>query len=195
MRKKIFLIYIFSILLISSIDAYLFFDWLLENILTILLLFFIFLTKIPFSKSSYCLVAFFITLHITGSHYGYEVPAFFDFIKDIDFSRNHYDRLVHFCFGFCFALPLFEIFSKKIQASFFFQATIISFFLLGFGALYEILEWLTVIIVVPELGSLFLGTQGDIWDAQKDMLLGFLGTILMMCFIHLYQNMTSQKAR
>ena len=33
-------------------------------------------------------------------------------------------------------------------------------------------------IVHPDLGAAYLGTQGDIWDAQKDMMAAIVGGIL-----------------
>ena len=97
-------------------------DWALENVLTILFLAILILTRNAFrlSSVSYTVLFVFLLLHTIGGHYTYaEVPyeewtAVFSFsINDIfGFTRNHFDRLVHFLFGFLFAYPMREFFMR-----------------------------------------------------------------------------------
>lgn len=183
---RIILLFLIIILLIyTAINPYDLFDWALENILTVLFLIFLIATRniFKFSNKSYLMIFIFLSFHIIGSHYAYDVP-FFDYLSEkFDFKRNHYDRLVHFSFGLLLTYPIYEIFYEKFTNN----KCVSAFIAIGaislYSIIYEILEWLTVIIVAPELGSAFLGMQGDIWDAQKDMALALLGSGLMIIFI------------
>lgn len=185
--KKIFLNYIIIIVIVSWIWAVDVFDWALENILTVCLLIYIFFQKRTISNFSYTLIALFLTLHIIGSHYAYNVPILNDIAEHFWLLRNHYDRIVHFSFGLCFTIPLVEYLQYKLwNKQYLLLCFIATFILFWFGALYEILEWLVVIIVAPEIGQAFLGSQWDIWDAQKDMWLWFIGSIVILILYYLF---------
>jgi putative membrane protein len=97
-----------------------------------------------------------------------------------DFERNHYDRLVHFAFGLLLAYPIRELLLRKSGInrawSFFIAVNCI----VAFSAIYEVLEAIAAMIVSPELGAAYLGTQGDEWDAQKDTFLAFIGAVVAM---------------
>ncbi len=118
-------------------------------------------------------------LHVIGSHYTYaEVPFGYTLQDWFGSDRNMYDRVVHFLFGFLFFYPIREVFMRlaKVKGIW---AYIIPIDLLGsFSALYEIIEWQAAKNVAPEAGLAFLGSQGDVWDAQKDMGLAILGALL-----------------
>ncbi len=158
-------------------------DWLLENYLTIpfVLVLLIVSRWFKFSKTSYCLIFAYMFLHAVGSHYTYsEVPFGYWLSNLFGLDRNHYDRIVHFSFGFLLAYPVREIFVrignyKGIWALF---APII--FVFGLSSVYELLEWGAAVYYGGDLGIAYLGTQGDIWDAQKDMFLAGLGSIITM---------------
>ena len=60
---------------------------------------------------------------------------------------------------------------------------------LAASAVYEIFEWLAATIIAPEAGVAFLGTQGDVWDAQKDMVLAGLGAVIAMSILWIYMCM------
>ena len=96
------------------------------------------------------------------------------------FERNHYDRLVHLLFGMLLAYPMREILLRrsgiKESWSYFITVNCVA----AFSAIYEILETIAAMIVSPELGAAYLGTQGDEWDAQKDALLAFIGSVIAM---------------
>jgi putative membrane protein len=61
------------------------------------------------------------------------------------------------------------------------------FFIMSIAASYEIIEWAYAVIEGGNTGIEFLGSQGDIWDAQKDMLLDTVGAILTLCLFW-YKN-------
>ncbi len=165
-------------------------DWLLENILVFLFFPFVIWMdlKYRFSVAALAMLLIFASLHSLGSHFTYAEMEYFDVITQwMGFERNHFDRVVHFLFG----LLLFRIFfemvmphSKTYKSAMFFTITII----LSISMLYEIIEWLAAIIFHPELGIAFLGTQGDVWDAQKDNLAAFLGAMLNLIFYRRYRE-------
>lgn len=161
-------------------------DWLLENYLVFFFVPLIFIAGRYFKLSniSYTLITVFMCLHVIGSHYTYAEVPFGYFLQSVmDSDRNMYDRLVHFSFGLLLAYPAREIFMRVAKTkgfwSYYFPIDIVA----AGSALYEIAEWLTAARVDPAAGLAFLGSQGDIWDAQKDMLLATLGAIVTMIII------------
>ncbi len=162
-------------------------DWLLESILAIIavpMLVFSY-KKFRFSNTSYTLILFFLILQVIGSHYTYsETPIGF-WIKDLfDFSRNHYDRLIHFLFGLLLYLPMLEIWVKLShnKSKNWPNYAVPLFVLIALGGIFEVIEWLVAIIVSPELGIAYLGSQGDIWDAQKDITVKIVGGLMAMLY-------------
>ena len=158
-------------------------DWLLENYLVFAGVPLILLLGRWFRLSliSYTLLTLFMILHVIGSHYTYaEVPFGFTLQHWVGADRNMYDRLVHFCFGFLVAYPVREVFIRISRAKGFWNYYLPIELTLAFSAIYEILEWLAAVKVNPEAGLAFLGAQGDVWDAQKDMGVAGLGALLAM---------------
>jgi putative membrane protein len=156
-------------------------DWLLENYLVFLFVPIILVLGHYFklSKVSYTLITLFLILHVIGSHYTYErVPFGYTLQHWFGSDRNMYDRLVHFSCGFLLFYPIREVFMRvaKVKGIW---AYILPIDLWGsFSAIYEILEWQAAKNVDPAAGLAFLGSQGDIWDAQKDMTMALAGAVL-----------------
>lgn len=158
-------------------------DWLLENLLVFLFVPLILASGRYFrlSEASYTLIALFTCLHVVGSHYTYaEVPFGFTLQRWLDADRNMYDRLVHFSFGLLLAYPVREVFLRVARVKGFWGFYLPLDVTLSLSAVYEIVEWLVAAHVDPKAGLAFLGTQGDIWDAQKDMLAAATGALLAM---------------
>ena len=158
-------------------------DWVLENILVVLFVPALVFTykRFPLSDLSYVLITLFMILHSAGSHYTYaETPLGYWMQDWFGFARNHYDRVVHFAFGLLLAYPIREIFLRVARSRGFFAYYLPFDVTLAFSGAYEIIEMLVAIIVSPEAGDAYLGTQGDIWDAQKDMALAAAGAVLSM---------------
>lgn len=158
-------------------------DWLLENLLVFFFAALLLATYryFAFSVRSYWLFAVFLALHIYGSHYTYAETPFGFWLQDaLALGRNHYDRLVHFAFGALLAYPLRELLQRQTGLSGrwlnIFSLTLV----MAMSNLYEQVEMLAALIVNPELGTAFLGTQGDEWDAQKDAGLATLGAVLAL---------------
>lgn len=161
-------------------------DWFLENILVFLALPFTLFVhrRYPLTAFSYTLIFVFLVLHSIGAHYTYSEVPVGRLISDwLGWERNHYDRLLHFLFGFLLAMPIFELLRKKVSrktdAIFIFAVCVVVLV----GVLYEFMEWAAAVVVAPEAGTAFLGTQGDEWDAQKDLLLNFLGALVSVVFL------------
>jgi len=158
-------------------------DWLLENYLVFLGVPLILVVGRWFRLSliSYTLLTLFMILHVVGSHYTYaEVPFGNTLQHWFGADRNMYDRLVHFCFGFLVAYPVREVFIRISRARGVWNYYLPVELTLAFSALYEIIEWITAAAVNPQAGLAFLGAQGDVWDAQKDMAMAGIGALLAM---------------
>lgn len=156
-------------------------DWLLENLLVFISAALLIgsYRRFRFSNLSYGLFAVFMTLHLIGAHYTYaETPAGFWVQSWFDLERNHYDRFVHFGFGLLLAWPIRELLLRESGATRRWSAFFAVNCILAMSALYEVIEGITAMIVSPELGSAYLGTQGDEWDAQKDSALAFIGAAI-----------------
>lgn len=136
--------------------------------------------RFPFSNLIYILVAIHFTILATGGKYTYAEMPLFNWLKEgLHLSRNHFDRVGHFFQGFVPAMVVREFLLRKTEL----KPGKILFFLcvcvaLAISAFWELLEWWIVIFFYPQQGQEWLGMQGDIWDAQKDMLMALCGSIL-----------------
>lgn len=160
------------------------FDWLVDNSLGLLLLVLVVATGRYFrlSNLSYTLIFVFLAAHVIGTHWTYsKTPFGFTLARWLgETERNHYDRLIHFLFGLCFAYPVREV-CIRIAAMRGFWGLYVPFDVtLALSALFEVLEMLLAVSIGGDAGIDYLGAQGDIWDAQKDMLLAGLGALLTM---------------
>ena len=151
-----------------------------ENLPVVLVILFLVYSfnKRKFSNSSYLLMSFWIILHTIGGHYTFELVPFENINQLFGWERNMYDRIAHFMIG-VYAFPIMEYLwrSKAIQQKWLLYTFGICSILAIAGA-YEIFEWRFAIIADPKAGLAVLGSQGDIRDAQKDMLMDTLGAIL-----------------
>jgi putative membrane protein len=156
-------------------------NWMLENTLTAILLVFLVFTykKYTFSDLSYLLICLYLCLHVYGSQYTYAENPLGYWLKDkLGWERNHYDRIVHFSFGFLLAYPWREGFLTWGKFPKWVAWLLPIEMTLSISGMYELLEWAVADIFFKAQGPAYLGTQGDIWDAQKDMGLAFFGAIL-----------------
>lgn len=153
--------------------------WVAENvpIVAIVVLLVAIYRKQRFSNLAYILMACLIFLHTIGGHFTFErVP--FGFVSELfGFERNHYDRIAHFTVGF-YAFPCAELLlRRRLVNSKVILALFPVFFIFTVAAGYELFEWWYAVTADPTAGIAVLGSQGDIWDAQKDMLADGLGAI------------------
>ena len=160
-------------------------DWLLENVLVLIAVPLLarFGPDLKLSDASYYCLFVFFTLHVIGAHYTYsEVPYQQWFGLDSAGSRNHYDRLVHFLYGLLMARPVMELLDARARPVGLWRWLLPVLFLMSHGALYESIEWVAAEIFGGDLGVAYLGTQGDVWDAQKDTALAAAGAVLGVTF-------------
>ncbi|NOT30234.1 MAG: DUF2238 domain-containing protein [Planctomycetes bacterium] len=166
-------------------------DWVLENVLVVAFLGAAALAhrRMPLSRLSWLLIFVFLCLHELGAHYTYsEVPydewcrALFGWTlaEKLGLERNHFDRLVHFCYGLLLAYPVREMFLRVGDAKGFWGYFLPLDLTMSTSMLYELIEWAVAEAFGGELGAAYLGTQGDEWDAHKDMALASLGALIAM---------------
>lgn len=179
----------FTILAIRPYDRW---DWALENFfpLSMLVATTIVYPHYKFTRLSYYLIFFYLFVQTYGGHYTYALAPPFNWLRDeFHLSRNHYDRVAHFMLGFLMAIPIREILLRYISASRRWLAFITASIVLAIGAFYEFIEWWVAVLVTPDLGDKFLGTQGDIWDSHWDMFLALVGAILALAvFMRLHDR-------
>ena len=137
-------------------------DWLLENLLVFVSVPLLLITyrRFQFSEMSYLLITIFMTLHAFGAHYTYaEVPLGRWIQEILQTKRNHFDRMVHFSFGFFIAYPIRDFLIRVVGVPRLWAYYLPVSAILSWSGLYEIVESLTAIIVSQELGDTYLGTQ------------------------------------
>ena len=123
-------------------------------------------------------------LHVIGSHYTYAKTPFGDTLGSwLGSERNMYDRLVHFSFGFLLVYPIREVCVRVGRMRGFWGYFVPFMIISAMGGFYEVIEWIAAVNVDPVAGSAFLGTQGDEWDAQKDIVLAVIGAFISMTFV------------
>lgn len=171
-------------------------NWIIENTLTVISLIFLISTyrAFRFNNFSYLLLCIFLCMHVYGSKYTYaENPLGFYFQEIFNSPRNQYDRLVHFSFGLLLFYPMWECFSKWLKYPKSIALSLPILVVVSVGAIYEIIEWLVADVFFAEQGISYLGTQGDIWDAQKDMAVAFAGVCIATLLFYLY-NLSKRKS-
>lgn len=162
-------------------------DWALENVLSLLTAWWLLRRhrRAPLSNAAYTLLCAFGVLHEVGSHYTYaEVPydawwaALFggSLSESLGFARNHYDRLVHFAFGLLCYRALRELLAPAVAPRWAGLAPVAA--VATVSLLYEQIEMYAALLFGGDLGQAYLGTQGDVWDAQKDSTLALSGALL-----------------
>ena len=174
-------------------------DWLLENALLWLAIALLFVTykSFPLSRISYTLIFVFLCLHTIGAHFTYaEVPynewwralTGSTFNDLVGWKRNNFDRVVHFSYGLLLAYPVRELFLRVAGVRGFWGYFLPLDLTMSTSMLYELVEWAAAEYFGGELGMAYLGTQGDVWDAHKDMALASLGALISMSVVALINS-------
>lgn len=183
---------LFSILwIVLAIKPHYRADWLVENLLVAVFIILVsaFHRKLLLSRISYTLIFLFLCLHEVGAHYTYaEVPydKWFQSIFGVSLNslagweRNNFDRLVHFSYGLLLAYPVREVFLRVANVKGFWGYFLPLDLTMSTSMMFELFEWAAVAVFGGDLGVAYLGTQGDIWDAHKDMALASLGALIAM---------------
>jgi putative membrane protein len=148
--------------------------------------------KKTFSRKSFVMFMAFLSLHVLAARYVYSYVPYdqwteklfgFSITNTFHFTRNHFDRLVHFCFGLLITYPATEVFRKFTTSSKRFSLLSGVMFILAISALYEIGEWCVAIGLSPTDAEAYNGQQGDMFDAPKDMAMAFCGSVLFLLFV------------
>lgn len=166
-------------------------DWLLENLLAIVFAAVLVASfkRLPLSGISYTTIFLFLCLHTLGAHYTYTEVPYDDWVRALTggslneamgWERNHFDRLVHFSYGLLLAYPIREVFLRVVDARGFWGYFLPLDVTMSTSMIFELFEWAVAERVGGDLGMAYLGTQGDVWDAHKDMALASLGAALAM---------------
>jgi putative membrane protein len=138
---------------------------------------------------SYTLLFLFLCLHTVGAHYTYSLVPYDAWFRSLTgrtlssvtgWERNHFDRLVHLLYGLLLAYPAREVFLRVADVHGFWGYYLPLDVAMATSMLYELIEWGAASAFGGELGTAYLGTQGDPWDAQKDMALATVGAVIAM---------------
>lgn len=175
----------------SGIGAHYPGDWWMENGLVLLALggLAVAYRWFPLSRLSYTLLFVFLCLHEVGAHWTYSEVPYNDWTRALcgrslnelcGFERNHFDRLVHFSYGLLLAYPIREVFLRIADAKGFWGYFLPLDVVMSTSLVYEFIEWAAAVGIGGDLGQAYLGTQGDIWDAHKDMAMATCGALLAM---------------
>src|SRR3954454_1795901 len=149
-------------------------DWMLENALTAIFVVVLIVTykRFPLSNISYTLIFIFLCLHTIGAHYTYSLVPYNEWTRKLfgsplnewfGFKRNHFDRLVHFTFGFLLAYPIRELFMRVARARGVWSYYLPLDLTMSFSMLYELIEWGCAVAFGGELALAYVGAQGDPW--------------------------------
>ncbi|MBP6884214.1 MAG: DUF2238 domain-containing protein [Candidatus Pacebacteria bacterium] len=162
---------------INPFDKGVWFAEALTSLVPVLILFIMYIRGTRVSALAYILMAVFPVMHIIGSHYTFaNVP--FDWFNDLfGFTRNMYDRVAHMSVGF-YSLGIAEIlYMKGLVKTRAIAWSYGLFVIMAIAGAYEIFEWQYAVLSDPSAGIAILGAQGDIWDAQKDILMDTIGAV------------------
>ena len=146
---------------------------------------------VELTRLAYGCVFLHLVIQMIGGHYTYAEVPLFNWLRDTyHWSRNHYDRLAHFALGFCLYVPIREILLRRSPLSAsrrwaaFFALTTIT----AIAGMWEVWEWIATVIVSPDAGAAYLGTQGDPWDAQKDIVMAPIGAVAAIFVFTAWHN-------
>jgi len=165
--------------------------WILENVLVVVVVVALALSYhvFRFSRFSYFLIFAFLSLHEIGSHYTYSLVPYDEWGRALTglsldealgFKRNQFDRGIHFAYGLLLAYPIREIFLRVVDVRGFWGYFLPLDLTMSSSMLYELIEWGAAVTFGGDLGHHYLGSQGDPWDAHKDMALASLGALVAM---------------
>lgn len=200
-RYLLYLTVLFAVeFIVLAIEPYDRHDWLLENVLVFIFIAVFAFTckKFPLSRISITLIFIFLCLHEVGAHYTYAQVPYNSWTENmfgtslnsfLGWERNHFDRLVHFSYGLLLAYPLREMFLRVADVRGFWGYFLPLDITMSTSMIFELFEWAAAEIFGGDLGIAYLGTQGDVWDAHKDMMLASIGaavTMLITALINIY---------
>ncbi len=167
------------------------FTWALENAPALIAVASLVVTanRFPLSRISYTLIFIFTALHTIGAHHTYSLVPYNEWTQWLlgsrlndwfGWQRNHFDRLIHFLYGLLIAYPIREYFLRVADVRGFWGYCLPLDVTMSTSMGYELVEWVIALIFGSDGTNAYLGTQGDEWDAQKDMALATAGATIAM---------------
>lgn len=191
MKKTVWILTFFLVLIWSGINPKDYFIWFLEVVPALAGFVIIAVTfkSFPLTNLTYTLILIHCIILMIGGHYTYAEVPLFDWLREyFNMERNNYDKIGHLAQGFIPAIIARELFIRKsvIRGAAWLNFIIVSC-CLALSALYELIEW-WVAILSGESAEAFLGTQGDIWDTQSDMAMALLGAIMALVLLSRLHN-------
>lgn len=176
--------------------------WAIEQVALVVALMVLFAmrNRVRFSVAARVGMAILFCVHSVGTHFTYSLTPYDATLAKLlgvslndlmGWERNHYDRFVHLCYGLCLTPPCQEAFRQLSGASLRAAGFVALNLILASSALYEIVEWLAALVFGGDLGQAYLGTQGDIWDAQFDMALAGAGSLAVLAMAPVYRLLSS----
>lgn len=193
-RPAALLVLYLCVLVLLGIDPVFRDDWLLEHVVPLAMLSALVATvrRHRFSDLAYGCICLMLLLHEVGAHYTYSLVPYDRWWESLSgrtlsatfgWSRNHYDRLMHFLYGFLMMPAALELFAARAPGRGTWRWLPALAFMWAHPAVYEIVEWIAAVAFGGDLGAAWLGTQGDAWDAQKDMALALCGSACGLVFV------------
>jgi putative membrane protein len=176
-------------------------DWWIENILVFIFIITLASThkRFLFSDVSLVFLFLFLFVHIYGAQAAYTHNALGEFFRETwQLKRNPYDRIVHFSFGFLLAYPAVDLLYNKFAVPQKWVGTITNMGILCLATIFELIEWGVSVFTTKETGETYVATQGDIWDAQKDIILALIGSMIVTNTIKYFRkniNKTSEQIK
>ncbi len=161
-------------------------DWFIENILVFIILIGLIFTykKNPFSTVSYLCILAFAILHIYGAQYAYtQNPVGKWLQQSFHLLRNPYDRIVHFSFGFCLLIPIKEVLINQFETKRKYIHLLTVNVILSLATIFELIEWTVAEVTTKKTGETYVATQGDVWDAHKDIVMAVIGAIITILIL------------
>jgi len=166
-------------------------DWFIENILVFLFAIYVmvFYRRFTFSDASYTCFFLFLLLHIFGAQYAYtKNPLGAYFQNTYHLWRNPYDRIVHFSFGLLLCYPIRDLLINKLNVKGRWQYILPVEIILSLATIFELIEWTVAELTTKETGETYVATQGDVWDAHKDIVVAVLGAAITMFVVYIYNR-------
>lgn len=181
-------------------------DWMLENALV--------LVAIPVlvrlhrrgivSNGAWLALFVFGMLHEIGAHYTYSEVPYRQWLQVLTGTspeawlgagRNHYDRAIHFGYGLLVAPTALQLIEARAAPRGWWRWLLPVAFIASHSVLYELLEWAAAVVFGGDLGVAYLGTQGDPWDAQQDMLHALAGAAISVTLVLAWRRRRSSRRR
>jgi len=173
-------------------------DWALENLLVLVAVPVLIATyrRRLFSNGAYVCLFVFFCLHAVGAHYTYAEVPYDEWARSLTgrsldaalgWQRKHYDRVVHFAYGLLLAPAAVQLLDRRAPQEGVWRWLLPVLFMASHSVIYEVVEMAAALVFGGDLGVAYLGTQGDEWDAQKDMALAMSGAVIAVVWLRIWR--------